>query len=306
MSYAARGNTVLNGQPVMKILKSPRAMAQWTRALRREGVVIGFVPTMGALHAGHRALIRQARLACDAVVVSLFVNPTQFGPKEDFATYPRYLRADTAMCRDEGVDVVFTPTVEAMYPDGCQTVVTVPDVARRWEGEIRPTHFAGVATVVTKLFHIVQPASAYFGQKDFQQTVVVKRMVTDLYQDVRIVVCDTVREPEGLALSSRNAYLAPAQRAAAPVLYAALHHGRAAIRNGQRQGRAVESVMRRVVQEEPLATVDYLAVCDPDTLDPVATIQKQVVLLGAIRIGGIRLIDNLLVKVSRRELATDR
>ncbi len=279
----------------MKTLRTTNAIGQWSRYLRREGVTIGFVPTMGALHAGHRSLIRAARLACDAVAVSIFVNPTQFAPTEDLSKYPRQLRLDQALCRAEGVDVVFAPNVTAMYPDGAQTRVTVPALARRWEGEARPHHFQGVATVVTKLLSLVQPDFAWFGQKDYQQAMVVRQLVADLSLPGRILIHPTVREDDGLALSSRNRYLTPSQRQAAPVLYRALQAGAAAIRAGERRGSAIQRLMARTVAREPLATVDYLAVCHPTTLEPLPTIDRHAVLLGVIRIGTVRLLDNLLV-----------
>ncbi|MCS6896611.1 MAG: pantoate--beta-alanine ligase, partial [Nitrospira sp.] len=199
----------------MRIIRRPEAMAAWSEKLRCKGVTIGFVPTMGALHEGHRALIRAARLRSDALVVSLFVNPTQFGPGEDLARYPRSPRHDRALCRAEGVDVCFEPSAAAMYPAGYQTVVTVPEVARRWEGEVRPHHFQGVATVVTKLFGIVRPHLALFGQKDYQQAILVRRLVRDLHLGVNIIIRPTVREPDGLAMSSRNIYLSAGERSVA-------------------------------------------------------------------------------------------
>jgi pantoate--beta-alanine ligase len=280
----------------MRTIRTAKAMMAWSAAHHREGVKIGLVPTMGALHAGHRALIKAARLSCDAVVVSLFVNPAQFGPKEDFSRYPRKPRADASLCAKEGVDVLFAPPAGEIYPDGFQASVSVPKLARRWEGEQRPGHFDGVATVVTKLLAIVRPAAAFFGQKDFQQAALIRRLVQDLNLGARVVVYPTVREADGLALSSRNAFLAPAQRRAAPVLFQALKTGRAAIRAGGRSGAAIQRAMRKVVETEPMARLDYLAVCDPDTLEPLKRIRGQAVLLGAVRIGRIRLIDNLLVK----------
>lgn len=271
-------------------------MMAWAAAHRREGVTIGLVPTMGALHAGHRALIKAARLSCDAVVVSLFVNPTQFGPKEDFSRYPRKLKADAALCNKEGVDVLFAPPVDEIYPEGFQTTVSVPKLARRWEGEQRPGHFDGVATVVTKLLAIVRPAAAFFGQKDFQQAALIRRLVEDLNLGAQVIVYPTVREADGLALSSRNVFLTPEQRRAAPVLFRALKSGRDAIRSGGRSGAKIQQAMRKVVGKESLAGLDYLAVCDPNTLEPLKHIRDHAVLLGAIRIGRIRLIDNLLVK----------
>ncbi|MGQ0557493.1 MAG: pantoate--beta-alanine ligase [Nitrospiraceae bacterium] len=284
----------------MRIIRSPTAMAAWSEQLRREGVKIGLVPTMGALHEGHRELIRAAWLRCDALVVSIFVNPTQFGPQEDLAKYPRALSQDQALCRKEGVDVCFEPTVQAMYPSGFQTMVTLPTVARRWEGEIRPHHFSGVATVVTKLFGIVRPQLALFGQKDFQQSALVRQLVKDLNLGVEIVVHPTVREEHGLAMSSRNVYLSQEERKRVVTLYKSLRAGAGAIRRGVTDGEAVRSAMVQVIQSEPALTIDYLAVCDPTTLEPLSKVARKVVLLGAVRIGAVRLIDNILV-VSPRQ-----
>lgn len=280
----------------MKVVRSPSALMQWRRALDREVVRVGMVPTMGALHDGHRALIRRARLTCDAVVVSLFVNPKQFGPKEDFARYPRAFRADAELCRRDGVDLLYAPSVDAMYPPGYQTAVTVRSVTRRWEGAARPHHFEGVATVVAKLLCAARPAVAFFGQKDYQQAVMVRQLVADLNLDLAVQICPTVREADGLALSSRNVYLDPSQRKAAPVLYAALRAGRDAIRRGVTSGTAITRVMKAVVSRERLAVPDYLAVCDVATLEPLRAVKGRAVLLGAIRIGTIRLIDNLFVR----------
>lgn len=285
----------------MNIITAPRAMAMWSRRLQREGVTIGFVPTMGALHEGHRALIRKARLSCDALVVSLFVNPRQFGPAEDLARYPRPFARDRALCAHEGVDVLFAPSREAMYPPGFQTVVTLHELAQRWEGAVRPHHFQGVATVVTKLLCLVRPDVVVFGQKDYQQAVLVRRLVKDLNLGVRLLVHPTVREPDGLALSSRNVYLTAAQRRAAPVLYRALRAGWAAIRSGIRSGDQISRIMHDTVAAEPLAQVDYLAMCDARTLEPLRRAAGKVSLLGAIRIGKVRLIDNLLVTVPAKK-----
>lgn len=284
----------------MKIIRSPAAMTGWSERLRREGVTIGFVPTMGALHEGHRSLIREARLQCDALVVSIFVNPTQFGPREDLTKYPRPISDDRAICRQEGVDVCFEPTVEAMYPAGFQTTVTVPAVARRWEGEARPHHFPGVATVVTKLFGMVRPHRALFGQKDFQQSVLVQQLVKDLNLGVDIAVRPTVREQDGLAMSSRNIYLSPDERRRALVLYKGLQAGAKVIRTGETDARIIQSAMAQVIIQESTITTDYLAVCDPRTLEPVSFVTLRAVLLGAIRLGSVRLIDNLLVNTPRR------
>jgi pantoate--beta-alanine ligase len=278
----------------MKIVHSPHAMTAWSLRLRREGVAVGLVPTMGALHDGHRALIRAARLRCDALVVSIFVNPTQFGPTEDLAKYPRPLADDRRLCREEGVDVCFEPSVAAMYPPGFQTVITVPAIARRWEGEVRPHHFSGVATVVTKLFGMVRPEIALFGQKDYQQAALVRRLVEDLNLGVEIVVRPTVREKDGLAMSSRNGYLSPKHRVIAVTLYKSLRVGAEAIRKGTIDVQAVQASMAGIVEQEPDLTIDYLAVCDPLTLEPLSSVASRTVLLGAVRLGSVRLIDNLV------------
>lgn len=284
----------------MKIIRSPQAMAVWSERLRREGVTIGFVPTMGALHDGHRALIRAARLKSDALVVSIFVNPTQFAPTEDLAKYPRPIAKDHALCKEEGVDVCFEPTVTAMYPEGFQTVVTVPSIARRWEGEFRPQHFAGVATVVTKLFGMVRPHLAIFGQKDYQQSALVRQLVKDLNLGVEILVRQTVRERDGLAMSSRNVYLSTEERRIAPIFSNALEAGRQAIETGMTDAESIEAIMQKVMAGAPMMQIDYLAVCDAVTLEPLTKIDRQVVLLGAVRIGSIRLIDNVIAGRKKR------
>jgi len=274
-------------------------MTAWSQRLRREGVVIGFVPTMGALHEGHRALLRAARLKCDALVVSMFVNPIQFAPSEDLATYPRRLSQDRTICREEGVDVCFEPTPAAMYPKGFQTVVTVPSVARRWEGETRPHHFGGVATVVTKLFGVVRPDVVWFGQKDFQQCAVVRQLVKDLNFNIRLIVRPTVRERDGLAMSSRNVFLSTEERRLAPMLYQALLAAQRAIETGVADPKTVQAMMRNVLEAQPAIRIDYLAICDPDTLEPLDRIDRQAVILGAIRLGSVRLIDNVLTRRKR-------
>ena len=280
----------------MKIIHSPSAMTAWSQRLRREGVVIGFVPTMGALHEGHRALIRAARLRCDALVVSIFVNPTQFAPTEDLASYPRRLSQDRALCREEGVDACFEPTAAGMYPKGFQTVVTVPSIARRWEGESRPHHFGGVTTVVSKLFGIVRPDLALFGQKDYQQCAIVRQLVKDLNLGIRLVVGPTVRARDGLAMSSRNVFLSTEERRLAPMFYHSLLAGQRAIETGVCDPDSVQAIMRKVLGGEPAIRIDYLAICDRDTLEPLDPIDRQAVILGAIRLGSVRLIDNVLVR----------
>ena len=282
----------------MRVIRSFRGLQAWRREQDEFPGNIGFVPTMGALHRGHLSLIEKARKQCDLVVVSVFVNPLQFGPTEDLERYPRTLKADRRVCREGGVDVLFLPSQEELYPEDFQTTVKVKTLSQRWEGGSRPTHFEGVATVVAKLLCLVKPDFSYFGQKDYQQLLVVQRMVRDLNIEGKIVPCPTVREPDGLALSSRNRYLSTAGREKALLLYAALSEGAKLIRQGETRGKFIQARMNRVCGKHSGIRVDYLAACDAQTLDPVTRAKGRVVLLGAIRIGKIRLIDNVLVKVS--------
>ena len=280
----------------MKIIKSIRQMQSWAGQQRRRGKRIGFVPTMGALHEGHRSLMRAARRRCDAVVVSIFVNPTQFGPNEDYARYPRDAKGDAALCRLEKVDILFMPTAGAVYPKSHDTKILVGRIGEVLEGAVRPGHFSGVATVVAKLFQIVKPDIAFFGQKDYQQTVVIKRMTRDLNFPVKIIVCPTIREKDGLAMSSRNRYLSAGEREASRVLFRALQKGRERVGQGECDSAAVRDAMTLFIQEQPPARIEYAAIVHPDTLQEVAQIEGPVVLLLAVRIGKTRLIDNLLVK----------
>jgi len=251
---------------------------------------------MGYLHAGHISLARRARKENDFVAASIFVNPTQFGPTEDLAAYPRDLPRDLSLLQEVGVDLVWTPPVEAVYPAGFQTYVTVEAVTRPLEGAARPGHFRGVATVVAKLFNVFQPDRAYFGQKDAQQVVVIKQMARDLDFPLEIIVCPTVREADGLALSSRNVYLTPEQRAAAPVLYRALCAARDAWRAGEHDGERLRQVVAAVLGAEPLARADYVSAADPLTLAELGDASRSVLLSMAVRIGRARLIDNLLLE----------
>ena len=264
---------------------------------RAAGRSVGFVPTMGYLHDGHAALVRQAALDCDEVVVSIFVNPLQFAPTEDLDAYPRDLGRDRSVAADAGATVLFVPSVDEMYPRPMATSVSVAGVSAPMEGASRPTHFAGVATVVAKLFNIVGPCRAYFGEKDFQQIAVVRRMASDLSFPVEVVACPTVREADGLAMSSRNAYLDADHRTAAPVLHRALLAGAARIAGGEADADEVRRAMRAVVETEPLAELDYVEVADPDTLEALTTLAghrgRSVRLVGAARLGGPRLIDNI-------------
>ncbi len=277
----------------MDVVETIEAMRSW-----RAGVhgALGLVPTMGALHAGHLSLVRRARRECERVVATIFVNPAQFGPREDFATYPRDLPRDLALLGAEGVDLVFTPPRAAIYPAGFATWVDVERLTERWEGTSRPGHFRGVATVVLKLLNLVQPHRAYFGEKDYQQLQVVTAMARDLDVPVAIVPCPTVREPDGLAMSSRNASLSAEDRRAAGVLWRALTAARDAAGLGERSGAALTVLVERTIAAEPRARVDYVAVVDPLTLEPVETIGPAgAVCCVAAHVGPVRLIDNLML-----------
>ncbi|MFL5556413.1 MAG: pantoate--beta-alanine ligase [Gemmatimonadaceae bacterium] len=263
---------------------------------RIHGATIGFVPTMGFLHDGHLSLVRVAREAgATFIAVSIFVNPKQFGPHEDFARYPRDEERDAAMLENAGVDLLFLPAVEVMYPAGATTTISVGGVSRPLEGERRPRHFDGVATVVAKLFNIVQPDVAAFGRKDAQQCAVIERMVRDLDIPLRLVFGETLREHDGLAMSSRNAYLSTDERAKAPVLHRALRAGEEAITHGIHSVPDVEKLMHRVVAEEGGVEVDYLAVVDPLTFEAPVDFEREVLLAGAVRVGRTRLIDNVRI-----------
>ncbi len=262
-------------------------------ARRRLTGRFGLVPTMGALHAGHLSLVRAARDECQHVGVSIFVNPAQFGPSEDLSRYPRDLERDLALLRPLGVDVVWTPTLESMYPPGFQTWVTVEDVSAPLEGKHRPGHFRGVATVVAKLFNAFTPDRAYFGQKDAQQVAVIRRLARDLNFPLEVVVCPIVREPDGLALSSRNVYLSPAERQAATVLYRALQAALAEYQRGVDDADMLRARMSSTIAAEPLAREEYVSVADPETLAELARVQAGALLSMAVRIGSTRLIDNL-------------
>jgi pantoate--beta-alanine ligase len=257
---------------------------------------LGLVPTMGYLHEGHLSLVRQARRECSAVAVTIFVNPTQFSPSEDLARYPRDLPRDLRLLADQQVDLVFVPSVAEIYPPGFSTVVDVQGVTAMLEGVARPTHFQGVATVVCKLLNIAGATRAYFGQKDAQQTVVVRKMARDLDIPTEIVVCPTVREPDGLAMSSRNVYLNPDERQAATALFRALHAARERYTTGERSAEALRLAMRQILDAEPSAQTEYISAADPLTLQELDEIGADGVLLSlAVRFGKTRLIDNLLL-----------
>ena len=275
----------------MEVLDTVERVDAWRRTITGR---LGLVPTMGALHEGHLSLVRRARPECDRVAATIFVNPAQFGPSEDLAKYPRDLPGDLALLAREGVDMVFAPTEAVIYPPGFSTWVTEEQVALRWEREARAGHFRGVTTVVLKLFNVVRPERAYFGEKDYQQLRVIERMVRDLNLPVTIVPCPTVREPDGLALSSRNVRLEPADRKAARVLSRALEAARSAAAKGERDGEALRRIAEDVIRGEPQARLDYVAVVDRETLEPLGRLDARgAVCLVAARIGPVRLIDNL-------------
>lgn len=279
---------------MMQILSSIPEVRSALRELRRNGSV-GFVPTMGALHAGHRSLMQAARKRCGVAVASIFVNPTQFGPNEDFSRYPRTLEEDCRMLEAEGIDVVFTPTAEAMYPSGASTFIDVPGISERLDGASRPGHFRGVATVVAKLFHIVQPDFAFFGQKDAAQVAVLRQMVGDLDFPVEMVVCSTVREPDGLAMSSRNRYLSIEERKQALSLSRALSAAKKLADNGEHCAATLLQAMSETLQRQPDVRVDYIAVVDPDTLLRLEEVRAGALLAIAAYVGNTRLIDNVLL-----------
>jgi len=267
-------------------------VAECVRLRRTMAGDVGFVPTMGYLHEGHLSLVRTARQQNAHVVVSIFVNPTQFGPDEDFERYPRDEARDLSLLRDERVDAVFMPSLEEMYPHGASTFIDVEGVTEQLEGAYRPGHFRGVATVVATLFNIVQPCRAYFGRKDAQQLVVVRKLVRDLRFAVEIVPAPIVREPDGLALSSRNAYLPPAEREAALVLSRALRQAEELFADGERDAERLRAAMRELIAQEPLAQVDYVSVADPESLRELDRVEGAALASLAVRIGATRLIDN--------------
>jgi pantoate--beta-alanine ligase len=271
-------------------------MKEYARAARAEGRVIGLVPTMGALHEGHTALVARARRECSRVIASVFVNPKQFGPKEDYTKYPRDLNADAEKLAAVGVDALFAPELADIYPDGFRTYVNVEGISERLEGRSRPGHFRGVATVVLKLFEIVLPHFAYFGRKDAQQVRIISEMARDLNLDGEIVVCPVVREADGLALSSRNAYLSGEERAAATVLARALVAAKDELAAGVRDALQLQTVMRRVIEEERLANLDYVEIVSADTFEPVVRVSRACYAVMAVFIGKTRLIDNLLIE----------
>ncbi len=280
----------------MRTVRTVRELREALAPERRAGRTIGLVPTMGGLHDGHLSLVREARRMCDVVVVSVFVNPTQFAPGEDFDRYPRDLMKDTALLTDYNVDYIFAPSPEEMYPKGFSTYVTVEGLSEQLEGVARPGHFRGVATVVTILFNIIRPDFAFFGQKDAQQTLVVRRLVRDLSLDAEIVVLPTIREESGLALSSRNAYLNQEERQSAAVIHRALTRAESAYAEGERNGTKLAGLVRSTIEMEPRARVDYVSVTDADTLEKLDKLNDKSALIAvAVRFGQTRLIDNIVL-----------
>ena len=290
----------------MELINRRQRMGSVARKIRREqDKTIGLVPTMGALHEGHLSLVREARRMCDVVVVSVFVNPTQFGPGEDFEKYPRDLTKDTALLTDYNVDYIFAPTVEEIYPKGFSTYVTVEGLSEQLEGSSRPGHFRGVATVVTVLLNTVRPDFAFFGQKDAQQALVIRRLVKDLAFDTEIVVLPTVREDSGLAISSRNLYLTAEEQQAATVIHRALRAAKNAYKDGERSAGRLADLVRSTIEDEPRARLDYVTVADADTLERLDKLDERAVLIAvAAYIGKTRLIDNtILNKTKKKEAA---
>lgn len=280
----------------MEIINRKARMSSLARKLRREHKTVGLVPTMGALHEGHLSLVKEAKQMCDIVIVSIFVNPTQFGKNEDFDKYPRDLTADAALLANYNIDYIFAPGAEEIYPPGFSTYVYVENLTEHLEGAIRPGHFRGVSTVVTILFNTIRPDFAFFGQKDAQQVAVIKRLTRDLGFDTEIVVLPIVREESGLALSSRNVYLDEQQKQAATILYKSLKAAKEAVREGERNAVWLAEIVRKKIAEQPLAEIDYVAVVDAESLEPVEKIADRPILIAvAARFGNVRLIDNTIL-----------
>ena len=279
----------------MKIINSPSEVQSYCRSVRADGKTIGLVPTMGFLHEGHLNLMRRARAENDLLVISIFVNPTQFGPNEDYEAYPRDLQSDSEMAAEVGVDVIFAPTARDMYSERHATFVNVEGITEKMCGASRPEHFRGVTTVVTKLFNLVHPHKAYFGQKDAQQAAVIKRMVADINFDIEIIVMPTVREEDGIAMSSRNKYLSAEERKAALVLNQSLRMAEKLVKSGYRNTVEISCKIREMIEAEPLARIDYIAIIHADTLDDLDILEGKVLIALAVFIGKTRLIDNIIL-----------
>jgi pantoate--beta-alanine ligase len=280
----------------MEIINRKQRMASLARKLRRENKTIGLVPTMGALHEGHLRLVEEARQMCDVVIVSIFVNPTQFNDKKDLEKYPRDLTSDAALLTEYQVDYIFAPDEQEIYPEGFSTYVYVENLTETLEGASRPGHFRGVATVVTILFNTIRPDFAFFGQKDAQQVAVIRRLTIDLGFDTEIVVIPIVREETGLAMSSRNRLLSADERRRASIIYEGLREAKLAARNGERNAANLAEIVRKTIESEPLALIDYVAVVDNETLEPVEKVGENPALIAvAVRFGNVRLIDNTIL-----------
>ncbi len=285
----------------MKVIETIDAMQKQCAELRSSGKTIALVPTMGFFHEGHLQLMRVGRRLADILAISIFVNPTQFGPSEDFQTYPRDMEGDLAGAMDVGVDLVFAPSVQEMYPDGYQTKILVESVTKHLCGLSRPGHFDGVTTVVGKLFNIAKPHLALFGEKDYQQLTAVKRMVKDLDMDIRIIGVPTVREPDGLAMSSRNSYLDPEERESALCLKKSLDLAREMFRKGERDAQRTKEAVEKLILSHPFTEIDYISICDPMSLEDVDRIEEKAVLALAVKVGKARLIDNCLIGATEDE-----
>src|SRR5258705_12596161 len=292
----------------MEIINRRQRMSSVARKIRREqDRTIGLVPTMGALHEGHLSLVREARRMCDFVVVSIFVNPAQFGPGEDYERYPRELTKDTALLTDYNVDYIFAPPVEEIYPKGFSTYVTVEGFSEQLEGAARPGHFRGVATVVTVLLNTVRPDFAFFGQKDAQQALIIKRLVRDLAFDTEVVVLPTIRAEAGLAMSSRNAYLTDEERGAANVIHRSLMAAREAFKDGERNAGKIAEIVRATIETEPRVRVDYVSVVDAETLEKLDKLDERPMLVAvAAYVGKTRLIDNTMLNKAKKDAATTK
>jgi pantoate--beta-alanine ligase len=280
----------------MEVIATVKEMRRRSEQLRQEGKTIAFVPTMGYLHEGHLALMREGKDRGDILIISIFVNPTQFGPEEDYEKYPRDMQRDLKLAQKVGVDIVFTPSAREMYPDNFQTHVEVERVTQHLCGISRPGHFRGVTTIVAKLFNIVKPHLALFGRKDYQQLVTIKRMVEDLNMDIEIIGIPTARERDGLAMSSRNTYLSPKKRKEAASLYRALRKGEELFRQGERNAAVILTAVRGIIEEAKPTTIDYVKICDAHTLEDIEEIKGEATIAVAVQIGKTRLIDNLIIK----------
>ncbi|MCP4650928.1 MAG: pantoate--beta-alanine ligase [PVC group bacterium] len=281
----------------MKLIKSITSMQKISRILRKNRKTIGFVPTMGYLHEGHLSLVKRAVRDCDITVMSIYVNPLQFGPSEDFKSYPRDLKRDMSLAKSAGADYIFLPSNKQMYPSQCLTSVEVTGISRVLCGVSRPGHFKGVTTVVAKLFNVVSPDMAYFGQKDAQQSILIQKMVKDLNLPLKVKVLPIIRESDGLAMSSRNAYLTSAQRKVAVLLYKSLQQAKAQISQGERNPRKIVQRMKRLISESKFATIDYINIVDADDLSEKKKIKGRVLIALAVFIGKVRLIDNVIIRV---------